>query len=294
MNVSHNLPPHLARSKALEAAERRARSDRVMSGAGRLGGGMSAGIRKGTSPRELAAQARSFLCGLNSHTFADIVTRSQAAERRARDATACGQGVLAQQEAARAAKDSAETKAEIDLTLEDDDIEIIDQPSSPTAGPSKIAVSRPTRSGTSAGFDTATRSGPVNNRGGGVTIAEWACPACTLLNEQRASRCSICLSPRPKPAVTNNEWPCQSCTFVNPSDASRCGMCENPRPSHSKATPSKASPSASTALKTPPRPVSLQPSPKDEEKWTCLACGEPDMPHDFWSCRFCGTVKLSS
>lgn len=51
--VSHNVPPHLARQKALEAAEKRRKIAAVMRGGGRLGGGM-----RDKSPRELAAEVR--------------------------------------------------------------------------------------------------------------------------------------------------------------------------------------------------------------------------------------------
>lgn len=37
-NISHNVPPHLARIKALEAAEKRLKTSRVLGGSGRLGG----------------------------------------------------------------------------------------------------------------------------------------------------------------------------------------------------------------------------------------------------------------
>jgi hypothetical protein len=54
VNVSHDLPPHLARQKALEAAEKRRQSARVLGSGGRLGG--RAINTRGLSPRELAAQ----------------------------------------------------------------------------------------------------------------------------------------------------------------------------------------------------------------------------------------------
>ena len=54
-NVSHDLPPHLARAKALEAAEKRRKLGSMMSGPKRLGGAVNAGNR---SPRELAAEVR--------------------------------------------------------------------------------------------------------------------------------------------------------------------------------------------------------------------------------------------
>lgn len=54
-NVSHNLPPHLARLKALEAAEKRQKLGSMVGGVRRLGG---AGEQKQKlTPRELAAQA---------------------------------------------------------------------------------------------------------------------------------------------------------------------------------------------------------------------------------------------
>jgi len=55
LGVSHDLPPHLARLKALEAAEKRKQISRVLAGSGRLGGRINT---KGLSPRELAAQVK--------------------------------------------------------------------------------------------------------------------------------------------------------------------------------------------------------------------------------------------
>ena len=54
VGVSHNLPLHLARQKALEAAEKRRQIAIVLGGGGRRLGG--SGDTKGLSPRELAAQ----------------------------------------------------------------------------------------------------------------------------------------------------------------------------------------------------------------------------------------------
>jgi len=65
-NVSHDLPPHLARLRALEAAEKRRKMSNVMSGGGRLGGQRPIA---GLNPRELAAMVRA----LDSN----IDTRSQ-------------------------------------------------------------------------------------------------------------------------------------------------------------------------------------------------------------------------
>ncbi|KAI0673725.1 WLM domain-containing protein [Trametes maxima] len=94
-NVSHNLPPHIARQKAIDAAEKRRQIIVVLSGGGKLGGT----VRSNKSPRELAAGA---------------------AERRIRDEKACGLGAQAQAEADKAAKESVQDDV-IDLTLDDDD-----------------------------------------------------------------------------------------------------------------------------------------------------------------------------
>ncbi|KAG5643139.1 hypothetical protein DXG03_001529 [Asterophora parasitica] len=118
-NVSHDLPPHLARAKALEAAEKRRQTSRVLGSRGRLGGRINT---KGLSPRELAAQA---------------------AERRLRDEKACASGVEADREAAKAAKESIEDRV-IDLTTDSDDsgsgnVGFVGQ-MRPLAGPSKMSL----------------------------------------------------------------------------------------------------------------------------------------------------------
>ncbi|KAJ7597350.1 WLM domain-containing protein [Mycena floridula] len=93
-NVSHNVPQHLARSKVLEAAQKRQQTSQVLGGGGRrLGGSITSEL----SRRELAAKA---------------------AERRIRDEKSCEQGDLAQEEADKATKDSIE-KTVVDLTGDD-------------------------------------------------------------------------------------------------------------------------------------------------------------------------------
>ena len=72
-NVSHDLPPHLARAKALEAAKKRKKVGQVLGGPRRLGGGIH---NANKSPRELAAEvcSNTFLCAL-SMSFMVIVGR---------------------------------------------------------------------------------------------------------------------------------------------------------------------------------------------------------------------------
>ena len=56
-NVSHDLPPHLAKAKALEAAEKRRRTSLLLGSGGRLGGTIDT---KGKTPRQLAAEVSLF------------------------------------------------------------------------------------------------------------------------------------------------------------------------------------------------------------------------------------------
>lgn len=71
MGVSHDLSPHLARQKALEAAEKRRQTTRVLGGGGRLGGRLV--NTTGLSPRELAAQV-SAMIEVQSFDEYDIIT----------------------------------------------------------------------------------------------------------------------------------------------------------------------------------------------------------------------------
>ncbi|KAG2076771.1 WLM-domain-containing protein [Suillus decipiens] len=215
--VSHDLPPHLARLKALEAAEKRNRTNGILAGGGRLGGSRITALQN-MNPRELAAQA---------------------AERRKRDEIECGSGTLAQREAERAAKESIQDI--IDLTD--------DSPLEPwAASQSRVSggPSRPQAQGgaSESNSDVQKRSRviavrqPSNTRNPtirkqGETSADgrqWACGVCTLVNDQQAHQCTLCLTERPR----------------------------------------------------------------DPVGWTCVTCGEADMPHQFWSCRFCGAIKTES
>jgi len=209
VNVSHDLPPHLARQKALEAAEKRRQTAQVLGTGGRLGG--RATNNRGLSLRELAAQA---------------------AERRARDDKACGSGVLAEREATKAAEDGIENKV-IDLTMDDnelyaDDVIIVDQ-TQPVTGPSKREYATPTARPTN-GLEHIPTSARPNTSLPPKISPEWSCPMCTLLNQPQTLRCDACLAERP---------------------------------------------------------------PDLSAGWTCMTCGEEDIPHDFWTCRFCGAVKYT-
>ncbi|KAF5374890.1 hypothetical protein D9758_000541 [Tetrapyrgos nigripes] len=206
-NVSHNLPPHLARAKALEAAEKRRQISKTLGEGGRRLGGRLDTSGKALSPRELAARA---------------------AERRVLDEKMCGQGDVAKREAEKAAKESVENKV-IDLTLDDSDDEAV---VFVERGSSSRTPQVPAR--TKASTDAAPvsngkiRSHPlqtINAANTPPTVnystkpalpirshtnrAEWECPACTLLNSSMKLQCEACLTTRP--LQVSDGWTCLTC-----------------------------------------------------------------------------------
>ncbi|KAG1793896.1 WLM domain-containing protein [Suillus plorans] len=221
--VSYDLPPYLARIKALEAAEERRRANDVLGGGGRLGG-LRITALQGMDPRELAAQA---------------------AERRKRDEIECGSGILAQREAERAARESIEDI--IDLTDNDSPLEpwpcpvctLHNEPivlqcaacftvrpfnSRRTASQSRVVIgpSRP-RGSTSGSISDAPKrviatkqannaKDPTPPRKPAETPAcggQWACAVCTLVNDQQAHQCTLCLTGRPQDPLMG--WTCKTC-----------------------------------------------------------------------------------
>ncbi|KAF8079090.1 WLM domain-containing protein [Lyophyllum atratum] len=215
-DVSHDLPPHLARLKALEAAEKRRQSSRVLGSGGRLGGRMNT---KGLSPRELAAQA---------------------AERRTRDEKACASGALANQEAEKAAKESVEDHI-IDLTVDDSDSEevLMVEPKMPLAGPSKAAAIPLTKripAPTSTKLSSISHAAPITGASGSSTrnkvppktspraSTQWPCSICTLLNDSVALQCDACFTVRPPDLSLG--WACLACGEVGiPHERWMCQFC---------------------------------------------------------------------
>lgn len=179
-----------------------------------------------------------------------------AADMRAADEKKCVSGTLAQQEAEKAARDSHHNNA-IDLTgdFDFDAFDFGDDIAIVSDGPSARA---PHASGptdpSQASRDLSSSSGPVTSTRRPPDVNASTKPRPPPVNN--ASR----------PATGSSSWTCSTCTLINDPHALQCDACRAMRPSRA------------------PIPAG----------WTCGVCGEEGMEHNFWTCRFCGSVKTGS
>jgi hypothetical protein len=92
------------------------------------------------------------------------------------------------------------------------------------------------------------------------------------------------------------EWACGTCTYVNHPQRVTCEMCFSNKPPHAPAVPAASNASRPSAPKTAPNAKNNTKLEQEsgEDTWDCLVCGERGMSHEFWTCKFCGQVKLSS
>jgi len=278
LGISHNLPMHKARTKAVEAAERRASQQRLLGGPGRKLGGPGKDQRDviTKTPRELAAEA---------------------ADRRARDETTCASGSKAASEAQKAAEGSfvttaaelievAATQSEerfddgiIDLTLDSDEDQL-------------PAVS------SSTATKSAINSVPQNRASSSSNKKEWkpihtepptgSHPAINAPHSTSQRPPQLQNHLRDKDSIQQrlepNGWSCPTCTLVNEPLHLQCLACASLRPANVSTGPT--SPGSSGGR--------IAYGGHQVEGWMCLACGEEGMDHQFWSCRSCGWIKAES
>lgn len=255
----------MARLKALEAAEKRAKASRVLGSGGRLGG---VSRTAGMSPRELAARVshRSILLVLTLLNVGML----QAAEQRMHDEKSCASGADAEREAAKAAKSSVVNNV-IDLTLSSDE-EDHDHPD--------VMVVKDVHPRPDSSTKASARPQPSNNKPTSQgSSSKPSVPASSHTRTTASSQSASIKQPanlthrasKETASSTTGEWSCLVCTLLNPAHALQCDACATRRPFTETIQKSKQG-----------------------DSWSCLTCGETGMPHHFWTCSWCGTVKLTS
>ncbi|CDZ96996.1 wlm-domain-containing protein [Phaffia rhodozyma] len=294
--TSHNLPPHLAKLKALAAAEDRAKKARIMGPGGRLGGAVTVG----KSMRELALEA---------------------AKQRLKDDKTCGSG-----------PDFDKTTEVIRVQREG--TVVPNTPSSPHISFPPPAHSPPSASSTSPinldvsapsdsnGSTPSTEPGVLNVGSNDpkkekeldkeiITIEDsdedenppistksilpphsTQTEQTTLSDDERPRPTPDRPDPEPKPQrqprlqadgsqksrieiktqqETQAQWPCPACTFLNSQILPSCEMCETPR--------SGSYPYHQPQLQTMPGSSDVE-----AEGWYCITCGAGPIELNWWCC----------
>ncbi|KAJ7805153.1 WLM domain-containing protein [Mycena olivaceomarginata] len=92
-----------------------------------------------------------------------------------------------------------------------------------------------------------------------------AIPAASIAGTHKPKGARARPAANPPPAKkSRSEWTCRTCTLINSAIALQCDACLAERP------------------------------PDESIGWACYTCGQAGIPHDFWTCTSCGTVKLTS
>lgn len=180
---------------------------------------------------------------------------------RAADEKKCVSGTLAQQEADKAARDSHHSEA-IDLTGDFDfseDLILLDE------GPS--GSGRPQASRPVPPQSSSQRNPPLRSQS--ALTPRTAPPGVNVLTKPRPPP----VNSASKPSAAGSPWTCRACTLINQPHALQCDACLAARPPQARAQ----------AIE-----------PAVPAGWACVVCGEQGMEHQFWTCRFCGSVKAES
>lgn len=274
---SHNLPPGLARERALAEAEKRRKLGLLMGPAGgnKLGG--SSNRNAGKSLRQILAEVRFF------PAWENVLNRPQAAERRQRDDKQCDHGDHgeAEAEAVKAEKDSLTV---VDLTSSDSEDDL--PPLLPVAGPSssKKPLFLPDEPSDQESTDDEIEviSSTIKPKASSTKSKVQSPPKASTsklaapkgIKRKLTPAAAEIASKRLQTESLSNEWSCPACTYVNPSNFLQCEICASVKPS--------AITNDVEAVVNGPRATQ---NLRTADSWFCHVCAEEN-PTERWSTPF--------
>lgn len=242
-----------------------------------------------------------------------------------KDEKACGRGQQAEAEADQAAREGARHAAADLPDVGPDTIIVIDSDSDSESEAELISTTNITNQSTSGkkreALDTATVPNEINSKrqklretdnhaeGRGRTTSPMSATSPSLSaviarpRDPSASPPGTTVSRPTAPAGQVSdpehelmEWTCATCTYENHPQRVTCEMCSSNKPPRVRAISTRPNAGTPPIPKTAPKATNGHDLNQEaaQNSWDCLVCGERSMPYEFWTCRFCGQVKLSS
>ncbi|RGB41849.1 WLM domain-containing protein [Rhizophagus diaphanus] len=226
--ISHNVSPALARQKALEAAEKRRKTERIMTNGGRKLGGGSGGY--GLTTRELAAMAAerrirdNFWCGneQNRSGIKKPTVGSTTTRPNVKATTSKSSPIRIPPEKLPGMKGSQWTCSQCTFInrpmASQCDVCLAERPSDNGTSsylPEPVIIDVGGRSGTkkpTVGSTTTRPNGKATigippEKLPGMKGSQWTCSQCTFTNRPMASQCDVCLAERPPDNDTSSYLP---------------------------------------------------------------------------------------